>query len=262
MSRRMHLAVRVDGVGGRAGFPVVEHLARTAERGLFDFVLVAADEPVTVLDALAAVTARTGLAATVDAAGGDPFDLVRRLATLDGLSGGRAGWHVASGGAPRVDIVREVWEADFAVPSSPQGRPVVIVAGESEDQREFAAARADVLVTAYGPVAAGRALYTDVKRRLARYGREARELRVLAGCDGLGGAPAGVRAAELDAYVREEAADGFLLGSAGLEEFVDRVVPLLQERGAFRTEYEGATLRSHLGLGAPAENGSGKGSRT
>ncbi|MDT5234659.1 MAG: hypothetical protein QOF47_646, partial [Mycobacterium sp.] len=30
--------------------------------------------------------------------------------------------------------------------------------------------------------------------------------------------------------------------------FVDRVVPLLQERGSFRTEYTGHTLRDHLGL--------------
>ena len=35
----------------------------------------------------------------------------------------------------------------------------------------------------------------------------------------------------------------------------DRVVPLLQERGAFRTEYRGTTLRSHLGLSAPVSTG-------
>lgn len=34
----------------------------------------------------------------------------------------------------------------------------------------------------------------------------------------------------------------------GLDEFVDKVVPLLQERGSFRTEYRGHTLREHLGL--------------
>ncbi|WP_234358012.1 LLM class flavin-dependent oxidoreductase, partial [Streptomyces puniciscabiei] len=59
-------------------------------------------------------------------------------------------------------------------------------------------------------------------------------------------------AADLDAHVREGLADGFLLAADGLEEFVDRVVPLLQERGVFRTEYRGATLRSHLGLDHPA----------
>jgi hypothetical protein len=34
----------------------------------------------------------------------------------------------------------------------------------------------------------------------------------------------------------------------GLDEFAGTVVPLLQERGVFRTEYEGSTLREHLGL--------------
>ena len=36
----------------------------------------------------------------------------------------------------------------------------------------------------------------------------------------------------------------------GLDEFADTVVPLLQERGVFRTEYTGHTLREHLGLAA------------
>ncbi len=53
-------------------------------------------------------------------------------------------------------------------------------------------------------------------------------------------------------FVDTRAADGFILvphlTPGGLDEFADRVVPLLQERGAFRTEYEGTTLRSHLGL--------------
>ena len=50
----------------------------------------------------------------------------------------------------------------------------------------------------------------------------------------------------------EGAADGFNLMPAalpsGLEDFVDHVVPLLQRRGVFRTEYSGTTLRDHLGL--------------
>ena len=39
---------------------------------------------------------------------------------------------------------------------------------------------------------------------------------------------------------------------AGLDDFVDRVVPELQRRGLFRKEYEGTTLREHLGLPRPA----------
>ena len=37
-----------------------------------------------------------------------------------------------------------------------------------------------------------------------------------------------------------------------LEEFVENVVPELQRRGLFRTQYEGTTLRDHLGLPRPA----------
>ena len=52
------------------------------------------------------------------------------------------------------------------------------------------------------------------------------------------------------------AADGFNIMPAvlpsGLELFVDRVVPILQERGLFRTEYTGRTLREHYGLPRPA----------
>ncbi|WP_138494590.1 LLM class flavin-dependent oxidoreductase [Paenibacillus pinistramenti] len=50
------------------------------------------------------------------------------------------------------------------------------------------------------------------------------------------------------------AADGFMIASAvptGLEDFVDQVVPILQERGLFRTEYESDTLRGNLGLPVP-----------
>ncbi|GBG40455.1 putative oxygenase [Mycobacterium montefiorense] len=57
---------------------------------------------------------------------------------------------------------------------------------------------------------------------------------------------------EIDEYIQADACDGFILvphlTPHGLDEFVDRVVPLLQERGAFRSEYTGETLRDHLGL--------------
>ncbi len=57
---------------------------------------------------------------------------------------------------------------------------------------------------------------------------------------------------EIDRYIQADACDGFILvphlTPHGLDEFVDRVVPLLQERGAFRTVYGGETLREHLGL--------------
>ncbi|AGZ42740.1 NtaA/DmoA family FMN-dependent monooxygenase [Actinoplanes friuliensis] len=65
------------------------------------------------------------------------------------------------------------------------------------------------------------------------------------------GTPARV-AEELNTYVQTDACDGFILvphlTPGGLDDFVDTVVPLLQERGVFRTEYKTTTLRGHLGL--------------
>ena len=59
-------------------------------------------------------------------------------------------------------------------------------------------------------------------------------------------------AAEIDQYIQADACDGFILvphlTPHGLDDFVDHVVPLLQERAGFRTEYRGHTLRDHLGL--------------
>jgi hypothetical protein len=52
-----------------------------------------------------------------------------------------------------------------------------------------------------------------------------------------------------------QACDGFVIGPTWMpgtfEEFVQLVVPELQRRGLFRTEYTGATLREHLGLVRP-----------
>lgn len=59
---------------------------------------------------------------------------------------------------------------------------------------------------------------------------------------------------KLQAWFEGGAADGFIVAAAapgGLEEFVDHVVPILQERGLFREDYEADTLRGHLGLPFP-----------
>jgi len=65
------------------------------------------------------------------------------------------------------------------------------------------------------------------------------------------GAPDTVATAIND-LVQADASDGFILvphiTPGGLDEFADTVVPILQERGVFRTDYEGSTLRDHLGL--------------
>ncbi|MFE3187355.1 LLM class flavin-dependent oxidoreductase [Nocardia sp. NPDC059240] len=62
---------------------------------------------------------------------------------------------------------------------------------------------------------------------------------------------------ELQSWYEGGAADGFNIMPpylpGGLEDFVDRVVPILQQRGLFRTEYTATTLRGHYGL-APVES--------
>jgi len=61
---------------------------------------------------------------------------------------------------------------------------------------------------------------------------------------------------EMEAWLEAEAADGFTVTfpflPEGLESVTQRLVPELQRRGIFRKEYEGATLREHLGLQRPA----------
>jgi alkanesulfonate monooxygenase len=60
---------------------------------------------------------------------------------------------------------------------------------------------------------------------------------------------------EMEAWFRAEAVDGFLVQPpvlpGDLDEFCATVIPELQKRGIFRTEYEGATLRENLGLNRP-----------
>ena len=90
-------------------------LARTAERGLFDFFFLAEGlrlrehrgriydldvvgrpDTFTVLAALAGVTDRIGLTGTINTTFNEPFEVARQFATLDWLSGGRAGWNIVT----------------------------------------------------------------------------------------------------------------------------------------------------------------------
>ncbi|HEX4226545.1 MAG TPA: NtaA/DmoA family FMN-dependent monooxygenase [Pseudonocardiaceae bacterium] len=77
---------------------------------------------------------------------------------------------------PQFDI-----SGQFTVPRSPQGRPVIFQAGDSDEGREFAAATADAIFTRHGTLEAGRTFYADVKGRLAKYGREPDSLKILPG---------------------------------------------------------------------------------
>jgi FMN-dependent oxidoreductase (nitrilotriacetate monooxygenase family) len=244
----------------------------------------------------------------------------------------------------------------FNVPTSPQERPVIFQAGDSDGGREFAAAASDAIFGRHSQLEPGQAFYTDVKRRLPKYGRTSEDLLILPAAtfvlgdtdaeaadlavevrraqvsgqtaikfleqlwnrdlsaydpdgplpeidpDVSGNSISKGRAADrlyrdriavaqeyreeasakglsirelmihrtarqsfigsaqtiatqIDELVQADAADGFILvphvTPGGLDAFADQVVPILQERGRFRADYEGTTLREHLGLGTP-----------
>jgi N-acetyl-S-(2-succino)cysteine monooxygenase len=88
-----------------------EELARIAERGRLDSLFLADGlaltgdvrynalgglEPLTLLSALAAVTEHIGLIATVSTTYNEPFHVARKFASLDHISGGRAGWNIVT----------------------------------------------------------------------------------------------------------------------------------------------------------------------
>ena len=194
-------------------------IARTAERGLMDSVFLADNiampeyratylpqtqfDPVSVLSALAALTSRIGLIGTGSTTYSTPWELARRFATLDHLSGGRAGWNIVTTISPlaaanfgqashpdhadRYERAHEFveaalrvwdgWQADAVIgdrtigvwadrsrlhaphfhgrhydvegllpfPRSPQGRPVLVQAGQSSAGIALSARYADMV---------------------------------------------------------------------------------------------------------------------
>lgn len=278
--RQIHLAAHFPGVnattiwsapssGSQTDFASFVHLARTAERGKFDFFFLAEGlrlrehrgrifdldvvgrpDSLTVLAALAAVTDRIGLAATLNTTFNEPFELARQFASLDHLTGGRAAWNAVTspdaftgenfrrGGflphedrytraAEMIAAVRALWDswADdddpatagrfrldspqfhaqgrFDVPRPPQGHPIQIQAGDSDGGRELAARYADVIFSRHSGIEDGRRFFADVKSRLAAYGREPDDLKIVpAATVVLGDTPE--EAAEHDAWVREQ----------------------------------------------------------
>ncbi|WP_315777354.1 MULTISPECIES: LLM class flavin-dependent oxidoreductase [unclassified Bradyrhizobium] len=369
--------------------------SRKAHTGVYPF------EPLTLLSALSSVTSRIGLVATVSTSYNEPFNVARQFASLDRLSGGRAGWNLVTstdasaalnfnhdGLIPHADryaraeefadVVDGLWDSwdddaflrdradgvyfDAAklhvldhrgrhfkvrgplnIPPSPQGRPVVVQAGSSEPGKALAARTAEAIFTAQQTLADAVAFYADVKGRLAKFGREPDDLKILPGvfpvvgeteseaeekfdylqslispevgldllatflgtteilnADPNGPVPAlketeggksrqallvdlarreglslrdlylriaGARghwqvvgtpsqiADQLEERFENYGADGFNIMAptlpTGLEDFIRLVVPELRRRGLFREEYEGRTLRDHLGLRRP-----------
>ena len=67
------------------------------------------------------------------------------------------------------------------VQRSPQGHPVIVQAGQSDDGRDLAGETAEVTFTVQQDLDAGRAFYTDIKRRAAAYGRPPNAIKVMPG---------------------------------------------------------------------------------
>ena len=139
-------------------------LARTAERGVLDSIFLpdspgvaelraeylpdAGLDPLQLLSSVAAATEQVGLIATVSTTYSFPWDVARRLATLDFLSRGRAGWNIVTTAEPAaagnfgdqphppaadryerageyVEVVLELWDAwedDAAITSRKTGQ--------------------------------------------------------------------------------------------------------------------------------------------
>ena len=240
-------------------------------------------------------------------------------------------------------------EGALAAPRSPQGRPVYVQAGSSNEGRAFAARNAEAIFTAHQTIGDARAFYDDIKARAVSFARQPEHVKILPGISpflgdtekearelqeyvnsltvpayGLGQLETlgGISLShlELDEVVPVElfagsgnvldnnrsrlqvvaniverdrptlrqllhrlaggrghnvvagtplqvadiitewfeggAADGFNvmppLYPQLLDAFTSRVIPILQDRGLFRTEYAGSTLREHYGLPRPA----------
>ncbi|KRW93166.1 LLM class flavin-dependent oxidoreductase [Paracoccus sp. MKU1] len=243
---------------GATSFAFHLALAQEAERGLFDAYFladglaiafgggieggnakVAGFEPVTLFSALAPFTRNLGFIATASTTYEEPYNLARKFASLDLISGGRAGWNVVTTAtesaaqnfnldqqyphawryrraAEHVEVVKKLWDSfeddafirdketgvffDTAkvhftdhegehfkirgplnVSRSPQGHPVIVQAGQSEDGRGLAAATAEVIFTAHQRLDTAREFYRDIKARARGLGRNPDHVLIMPG---------------------------------------------------------------------------------
>ncbi|WP_181784310.1 LLM class flavin-dependent oxidoreductase [Pseudonocardia pini] len=202
----------------------VRALVERAERARFDAVFLAdlvgvpladADvlsrvsvvndsfEPTTLLAALSAVTSHIGLIATASTTYNEPYHLARTFASLDHLSGGRAGWNLVTSlndGEARnfgldahvphaeryaraeefVDVVRGLWAGvDDGALTRHQGHPVIVQAGASEAGKALASRVADVIFTHHGEVAAAQGFRAEIRERARAHGRDPDHVKVL-----------------------------------------------------------------------------------
>lgn len=240
-------------------------LAQIAEKGKFDMLFVedaaairernpemasqaarsTSFEPLSLLAALAVNTSHIGLVATASTSYNEPYGLARTFASLDQLSGGRAGWNLvtsaseleaenfaSSGLRPHseryeraeefADAALALWDAvddgaylpedsdsyadsaklhpvhlhgkhfklDGVLESqrSAQGRPIMVQAGASDVGKELAARTADVVFAASQTLGEAQAYYADLKSRVAKYGRQPDDIKIMPGISPIVGA--------------------------------------------------------------------------
>ncbi|GIE29410.1 flavin-dependent oxidoreductase F420-dependent methylene-tetrahydromethanopterin reductase [Actinoplanes italicus] len=244
MTHQLHLGVFFTGVGPQLlwtdpAFAAHTHIdtfvqtVGTLERGLFDafflgeglrvrenrgrvYDLDVAGRPdaITQLAALAAETSKIGLVATQNTTYNYPADLARRLASLDAVSAGRAGWNIVTtdnawtgenfrhGGwlaherryeraEAFVETAKALWAGervdrhtdlvDVTAAPTVTGRPVLFQAGDSPGGRELAAKHADVVFSANTAYDKAVAYASDLRQRLVRHGRSPDAVRILPG---------------------------------------------------------------------------------
>jgi FMN-dependent oxidoreductase (nitrilotriacetate monooxygenase family) len=262
-----------------------QELAQKAEAAKFDAIFFADGpslpenvryssrvrfEPITWLTAIAAATQKIGLIGTASTTYNEPYNLARLFASLDHISGGRAGWNIVTTsdagaahnfGLPEhpphgeryekarefLNVVTRLWDsweddalvADpqsgvFAdadkvhridhvgkhyrvrgplnVSRSPQGRPVYVQAGSSEDGRSFAAQFAEAIFTAHQTLASAQEFYSDIKTRAVALGRRPDHLRILPGISPFLGST------EAEAKRLEEEIDDLIQPAASLDQ--------------------------------------------
>ncbi len=164
-------------------------------------------EPSVLLARIAAETERVGLIGTFSSSYNDADELAERIASLDALSGGRAGWNVVTtaGAAAAANFGRNAepdhtarysrasdvtarviaaWagrEGAASVPASPQGRPVLVQAGASKDGTKLAGEHAEVIFTAAQTIDEALAFRRAVDEQAIAFGRRPEHVAILPG---------------------------------------------------------------------------------
>ena len=93
-----------------------------------------------------------------------------------GLFSDRSKMHVLNHHGAYYDV-----QGPLNVARSPQGQPVIVQAGASDDGRQLAAETAEVVFTAHNVIETAREFYADVKRRMVEAGRDPDHLKILPG---------------------------------------------------------------------------------